>query len=55
MNEYEVAFTNGQTVEIEAWTPEAAAVIAEEDAELEGRSGLVVAKVELLRTHQLEL
>ena len=37
MNEYEVTFTNGKTVEIEAWTPEAARVIAIEDAELECR------------------
>jgi hypothetical protein len=43
MNEYEVTFTNGQTVEIEAWTPEAARVIALEDAELEGRMDLAVA------------
>ena len=55
MNEYEVTFTNGETVEIEAWTPEAAEVIAIEDAELEGRSGLSVAGVELLAARPLEL
>ncbi len=53
MNEYEVTFTNGETVEIEAWTPEAARVIALED--VEGRSGLSVASVELLTAQQLEL
>jgi hypothetical protein len=36
MNEYEVTFINGDVVEIEAWTPEAASVIAIEDTELEG-------------------
>ena len=40
MNEYEVTFINGDVVEVEAWTPEAASVIAIEDAEIEGRSGL---------------
>jgi hypothetical protein len=55
MNEYEVTFTNGKTVEIEAWTPEAAGVIAVEDAELEGRTDLVVAGVELLAARSLEL
>ncbi len=34
MNGYEVTFTNGKTMEIEAWTPEAAGVIALEDLEL---------------------
>ena len=55
MNEYEVTFNNGEIVEIEAWTPEAAEVIAVEDAELEGRSGLSVAGVELLTAQPLEL
>jgi hypothetical protein len=55
MNEYDVTFTNGETVEIEAWTPEAARVIALEDAELEGRSGLKVAEVKLLKAQPLEL
>jgi hypothetical protein len=55
MNEYEVTFTNGETVEIEAWTPEAAGVIVLEDAELEGRSGMVVASVTLLAARPLEL
>ena len=35
MNEYDVTLNNGETVEIEAWTPEAAEVIALEDAERE--------------------
>ena len=55
MNEYTVTFTNGETVEIEAWTPEAASVIALEDAELEGQTDLTVASVELLKARQLEL
>jgi hypothetical protein len=55
VNEYEVTFTNGETVEIEAWTPEAAEVIAVEDAELEGRNDLAVASVELLAAQPLEL
>ena len=55
MSAYEVTFSNGETVEIEAWTPEAAGVIALEDAELEGRTDLVVAGVELLTAHHIEL
>ena len=55
VNEYRITFTNGEVVEIEAWTPEAASVIAIEDAELEGRSGLSVAGVELLKARQIEL
>jgi hypothetical protein len=55
MNEYQVTFSNGEIKEIEAWTPEAAGVIALEDAELEGRSGLSVASVELLTARHLEL
>ena len=56
MNEYEVTFINGDVVEIEAWTPEAASVIALEDAaEIEGRSGLAVASVQLLTARHLEL
>jgi hypothetical protein len=55
MNEYEVTFTNGEVVEIEAWTPEAAEVIAVEDAELVGRSDLSVTSVELLAARTLEL
>ena len=49
MDEYEVTFTTGEIVAIDAWTPEAARVIAVEDAELEGRSGLSVASVKLLK------
>lgn len=55
MNEYEVTFTNGETVEIDAWTPEAAGVIAVEDAELDGRTDLAVASVELLAARYIEL
>jgi hypothetical protein len=55
MNEYVVTFTNGETVEVEAWTPEAAQVIAIEDAELEGRFDLTVASVTLVKARQLEL
>ena len=54
MNEYVVTFTNGQTVEIEAWTPEAAAVIAEEDAELQGWSGLSVVNTELIASQPVD-
>ena len=45
MNEYRVTFVNGEVVEIEAWTPEIAQAIAEEDAGLDGQS---VVSVELL-------
>ncbi len=55
MNEYAVTFTNGEVVEIEAWTPEAASVIAIEDVELEGRTDLTVAGVQLLTARPLEL
>jgi hypothetical protein len=32
LNEYQVTLANGKMVEIEAWTPEIARVIAEEEA-----------------------
>ena len=54
MDEYEVTFTTGEIVIIDAWTPEAARVIAVEDAELDGRSGLSVASVKLLVAEPLE-
>jgi hypothetical protein len=38
MNEYQVTFANGEVVEVEAWTPEIARVIAEEEADLDGQS-----------------
>ena len=38
MNEYQVTFANGQVVEVEAWTPEIAQAIAEEEAGLDGQS-----------------
>ena len=55
MNEYEVTYSDGSVVEIEAWTPEAARAIAEEDAEESGAPGLVVAKVELQVERPIEL
>jgi hypothetical protein len=54
MNEYEVTYTNGEVVEIEAWTPEIAQTIAEEDASLDGRS-LSVVGVKLLTLRATEL
>ena len=54
MNEYQITYSNGVVVEIEAWTPEAAEVIAEEDAELQGWSGLSVVSVELLTPQPVE-
>jgi hypothetical protein len=45
MNEYRVTFADGEVVGVEAWTPEIARVIAEEEANLDGRS---VISVELL-------
>ena len=43
MNEYQVTFATGEVVEIEAWTPEIAWVIAEEEA---GQSVLSVEPTE---------
>ena len=37
MNEYQVTFANGEVVEVEAWTPEIAQAIAEEEANLDGQ------------------
>jgi hypothetical protein len=54
MNEYQVTYGNGDVVEIEAWTPEAARTIAEEDAEENGWSNVEVVRVELLVARQLE-
>ena len=42
LNEYVVKFDNGETVEIEAWTPELASGIAEEEADMDGRPQSVV-------------
>jgi hypothetical protein len=50
-NDYQVTYSNGVVVEIEAWTPEVAAAIAEEDAELQGLS---VVSVELLTSQSAE-
>ena len=55
MNEYQVTYVNGEAVEIEAWTPEAAQAIAEEGAEENGWSGLAVVNVELLVARKIEL
>jgi len=55
MNEYQVTFSNGDVVEIEAWTPEAARAIAEEDVEENGWSGMEVMSVELLVARKIEL
>jgi hypothetical protein len=53
MNEYQVTYSNGEVVEIEAWTPEAAQAIAEEDAEMEGRD-LAVTRVAALSREAIE-
>ncbi len=45
MNEYQVTFANGTMVEVEAWTPDIARTIAEEEAGLDGQA---VVSVELL-------
>jgi hypothetical protein len=47
MNNYQVRFADGEMVEVEAWMPEIARVIAEEEADLNGRPVSVVS-VELL-------
>jgi hypothetical protein len=51
MNDYQVTFANGEVVEVEAWMPEIAQVIAEEEADLNGRP-LPVVSVELLSVQQ---
>jgi hypothetical protein len=51
MNDYQVTFANGEVVEVEAWTPDIAGVIAEEEADLNGRP-LPVVSVELLAVQQ---
>lgn len=48
LNEYEVTYVNGEVMEIEAWTPELAQAIAEEEAETNGRPDMAVASVKLL-------
>lgn len=55
LNEYEVTYVNGEVVEIEAWTPELAQAIAEEEAEMNGRSNLTVVSVKLLASQPTEL
>ena len=51
MNDYQVTFANGDVVEVEAWTPEIAGAIAEEEADLDGQS---VVTVELLAVQRTE-
>lgn len=55
MNEYQVTYTNGEVVKIEAWTRELAQAIAEEEVEQDGRSSLSVVSVELLTSQEVEL
>jgi hypothetical protein len=52
MNEYEVTYAKGDVVEIEAWTPEAALAIADEDAEENGCSGLSAVSAASLKAGQ---
>ena len=51
MNEYQVTFITGEVVEVEAWTPEIARAIAEEEANLDGQSAV---SVELLRLQPID-
>jgi hypothetical protein len=53
MNTYQVTFANGEVVEVEACTSGIAAVIAEEEADLNG-CPLSVVSVELLRLQPTE-
>jgi hypothetical protein len=53
MGEYEVTYVNGDVVEVEAWTPMIAQVIAEEDADMNGQP-LSVVSVKLLRQVPVE-
>lgn len=55
LNEYEVTYVNGEVMEIEAWTPELAQAIAEEEAEANGQPELAVASVKLLASQPTEL
>jgi hypothetical protein len=48
MNTYEVTYADGKVVEIEAWMPEIAHAIAEEDAEFAGTPGLAIVSIKLL-------
>jgi hypothetical protein len=54
MNVYEVTCDNGEVLEIEAWTPTIAQTIAEEEAEMEGRS-LSVVSVKFLHPQTTEV
>ena len=54
MNTYQVTYTNGEVVEMEAWTQEIAYAIAEEEAEVAGGNGLAVVGVELLTSQPVE-
>jgi hypothetical protein len=55
LNEYEVTYINGEVMEIEAWTPELAQAIAEEEAEMNGQANLSVVSVKLLASQTTEL
>jgi hypothetical protein len=55
LNEYEVTYINGEVVEIEAWTPELAQAIAEEEVEMNGQADLSVVSVKLLASQPTEL
>ncbi len=52
MNEYEVTYSNGHVVEIEAWTPELAQAIAEEEMELSGQGNLSVLNVKFIASQE---
>jgi hypothetical protein len=54
MDEYQVTYSNGEVVVIEAWTPELALAIAEEEADENGRQGLSAVSVELLTAAPVE-
>jgi hypothetical protein len=54
MDEYQVTYSNGEVVVIEAWTPELALAVAEEEAEQNGCDGQSVVSVELLSVQELE-
>ena len=47
MNEYQVTLANGEVVEVEAWTPEIAQAIAEEESDQS------VVRVELLALQEI--
>lgn len=54
MDRYQVTYADSEVVEIEAWSPEIAQAIAEEDAEQDGRPSRSVVSVELLTSQATE-